>query len=114
MTTWARTEATTARDELDELFPRRARRRLSSLKEEAFTSVQQVGPRRWSTVSRCGDDVADWLQASLEADPWVVRAEPGEAVAGAGELLETQAKARAGLATSRRPEPRARAAGGRR
>lgn len=102
MTTWARTEAVSARDELDELFPGRARRTLSSLAPPAFSALQQVGPRRWSTVSRCGDDVADWLQVSLESDPMLVRAEPGEVVPGAGELLAAQVKARADLAPPKR------------
>lgn len=86
MTAWALTEAVPARDVLDERFPARARRRLSSLRDRAFPSLTLVASGRWRTVAIDGE-ASDWLEVTVESDPWVVQAAPGEAVAGAGEAI---------------------------
>jgi len=86
VTTWAISEPASPRDQLDELFPGRARRRLSSLRDRAFPALEQVRPGRWRTVDVEGLE-ADWLEVTVDSDPFVVHAGREEAVRGAGEAL---------------------------
>jgi hypothetical protein len=90
VTDWLRSEATSSPDDMDALYPGRARRRQGSLKD--YRSCVPVGPGRWRTVAIDGE-VAEWVVVTEEKDPWVVKAQAGEHVPTLKQALEAARRA---------------------